>query len=138
MKRRDSNTSKNHGEIARFFSPFDLMIILMIGMVTFVTMWFVSTGDLSRKVVVLVDGEVYAELPLDEDATLTIMKGDRYLSTLLVDGERGMARLIHSECPLKICEKTGWVGPGGRIVCVPNRIVVKVGRKKAQLDAITW
>jgi len=82
MKRRDSNTSKNHGEIARFFSPFDLMIILMIGMVTFVTMWFVSTGDLSRKVVVLVDGEVYAELPLDEDATLTIMKGDRYLSTL--------------------------------------------------------
>lgn len=37
----------------------------------------------------------------------------------------GMARVLHSDCPDKICVNTGWLTESGQTaVCMPNRVTV--------------
>ncbi|MDT8395838.1 MAG: NusG domain II-containing protein [bacterium] len=63
-----------------------------------------------------------------------------------VDGPLGQARLVvadgrahlqNAPCPLKICEGMGPVGMAGEvIVCLPNRIAVRVDGK-GEVDAVS-
>lgn len=51
----------------------------------------------------------------------------------------GRARITDSPCPNKICIGMGSVGKeGGLLVCVPNKVVVRVGSGTAEgLDAVS-
>jgi hypothetical protein len=46
-------------------------------------------------------------------------------------------RVVESTCPLKLCVKTGWVGPGGTIICVPNEVIIFF-EEKTDYDTVTW
>lgn len=59
--------------------------------------------------------------------------------------ESGKVRVTESTCPDKICVRTGWIGrPGQSIVCLPNRVVVRIEGSEirydpgSDLDAITY
>ncbi len=73
---------------------------------------------------VSVRGEVVAELPLDQDASLPIeTEGGHNL--LIVAG--GAARMESADCPDLLCVKMGpvrWAGES--IVCLPHGVVVTV------------
>lgn len=73
---------------------------------------------------VSVGGEIVAELPLDEDASLPIeTEGGRNLLVI----EDGAARIESADCPDLLCVKMGsvrWAGES--IVCLPHRVVVTV------------
>lgn len=47
------------------------------------------------------------------------------IKTHILEIKDGRARVTHASCPLKICEKQGWVSDGV-IVCVPNRTVIVI------------
>ena len=39
----------------------------------------------------------------------------------------GMARVMHSNCPDKVCVNTGWLSESGQTaVCMPNRVTVTI------------
>ncbi|AFG34204.1 NusG domain II-containing protein [Fervidobacterium pennivorans subsp. shakshaketiis] len=64
----------------------------------------------------------------------------KYITTLHFDGNR--AWVTDSNCPDKICEKTGKIGPGGSIICVPNRMIIEFKtdekKEKKEVDVETW
>jgi len=85
-----------------------------------------------------------------------ILSGDRPLARLSVNQDRtfeasgplgkttiriqeGRARIVSSPCPNKTCIMMGDVGKeGGVIVCLPNEVVVRVGKERADgLDAVS-
>ncbi|MCD6450662.1 MAG: NusG domain II-containing protein, partial [Thermotogaceae bacterium] len=70
----------------------------------------------------------------DKPGTYPIYKGGEKITTLIFNGKK--ARVVNSVCPLKICEKIGWIEPGGEIICVPNKLVIKF--KEAKIDIQTW
>lgn len=51
----------------------------------------------------------------------------------------GRARVTSSPCPHKVCVHMGEIGSeGGLIACVPNKVVVQVGRGRPEgLDAVS-
>jgi hypothetical protein len=51
----------------------------------------------------------------------------------------GQVRIISSPCPLKICQRAGWIGAAGEmIVCLPNEVVVRLpGGPARDLDAVS-
>ena len=63
--------------------------------------------------------------------------------TAYLEVSNGQVRILPMDgelCPRQICSKTGWVGrPWEMIVCMPNKIMVRVvGEKKAgEVDYIT-
>ncbi|NPV69035.1 MAG: NusG domain II-containing protein [Firmicutes bacterium] len=49
-------------------------------------------------------------------------------STFEISG--GRVRMLSSDCPDKVCIRMGWAAqPGQVIVCLPNRVVLKVESK---------
>lgn len=61
------------------------------------------------------------------------------LGRTLIEIKDGHARIVSSPCPCKVCVRMGTIGrEGGAIACVPNRIVVSVGKQRADgLDAVS-
>ena len=53
--------------------------------------------------------------------------------------ENGRVCMLDSTCPDKVCVKTGWIsGAGQSIVCVPNRIIIKIsGNNRPAADAVS-
>jgi hypothetical protein len=60
------------------------------------------------------------------------------LGGTVVQVRDGRIRVTESACPHKLCVRMGWAKRAGDlIVCVPNRVVVRVEGEGA-VDAVTW
>jgi hypothetical protein len=75
-----------------------------------------------------------ARIPLDIDGRYPVIGP---LGTAFLVVERGHAHLENAPCPLKICEAMGSIDRSGElIVCLPNRIVIKVDGPE-EVDAVS-
>lgn len=75
-----------------------------------------------RTALVSADGKTVAEISLDRDGVYHIEGTDMELTV-----KEGGICVSHSDCPDKLCEKTGYIrGGSGSIVCLPNRVSVRI------------
>jgi hypothetical protein len=69
------------------------------------------------------DGELLQTVPLDQDQEFVLT--GTYNNTVTV--RDGQIAVTESDCPGTDCVSCGWIDSTGRsIVCLPNRITVKV------------
>ena len=77
------------------------------------------------------DGELGATLPLNADAQYTVEGA--YTNTICV--EAGEVFFASSDCPGGDCVHSGAISrPGRSLVCLPNRVEVRVVSKTAATD----
>ena len=82
-----------------------------------------GTGK-TGEVVVQADGKEYARLPLDEDAELDIVQGERHNYLLIQDG---VATVTEATCPDKQCVHQADISRNGEmIVCLPNKVLITI------------
>lgn len=93
----------------------------------------VSAGS---EVVIRSNDRVAGRYVLDEDRLVEISGP---IGKTVVRVEQGRARVESSPCPNKICIHMGTVGrEGGLIVCVPNKVIVTVGKGTPEgVDAVS-
>ena len=80
------------------------------------------TSDGSGFARIYRDGKFIREVPLSVDQTFQI-RGD-YTNTVTVCG--GRIAVTHSDCPTNDCVHQGWLSSGGAIVCLPNRVEIRI------------
>ncbi len=87
-----------------------------------------------QSVSVLVDGKEMYSLPLNKDSQ-TEIKSKNGSNTLVI--QNGCAYITDASCPDKICQKHQKISRSGEtIVCLPNRVTVRVTSQTANgLDA---
>ncbi|MEJ5228794.1 MAG: NusG domain II-containing protein [Pseudothermotoga sp.] len=109
-------------------------VLLAVLLVSFLVFFFLTRSNRSEGYVeVFKDGKLV--VALTQESRYELKTEDRHVMDIVF--ERGRVRVENSDCPLKICEKTGSVGPNGVIVCIPNKVVVRfVGKTK--MDVMTW
>ena len=78
-----------------------------------------NSGDFAR---IYRNGELIREVPLSVDQTFQI-RGD-YTNTVTV--RDGKIAVTHSDCPTNDCVHMGWLSDGGAIVCLPNRVEIRL------------
>jgi hypothetical protein len=91
-------------------------------------------------------GEKYAEITVDGLVTETVpltLEGTRSPAgrpEVLISVRGGKVGFIHSNCPDKICVRSGFLSiPGEVAVCLPNRVVVRVtSREGSELDSVSY
>lgn len=101
--------------------------------------------DGGREVIIQVNNQEFRRIPLSQVSgvvTVDVPAGDGHRAAVEVASD-GRARIKESDCPDKVCVRTGWIAhPGQVIVCLPNRIVVRVegGSEDAgsSLDGIAY
>lgn len=117
------------------FKPTDIIIVVITASVLALTFVFrgvsSKSGSDSSSAAIFHNGEQIALLPLEKDGVYPF---DEYFVT--VEVKDGRVRISDSGCPDKICEKTGFISsPFQTIVCLPNRISVRIIEKNPNTDS---
>ncbi len=98
----------------------------------FVTRSLQTAGD---AVSIEVNGENRYVESLQKDCDLNVT-GPLGVTSIRID--RGYAYVLSSPCPHKTCIKMGKISRSGDIlVCVPNRILIRILGKSRDIDALT-
>jgi len=117
----------------KLLKRYDVILIIAIVAVFFVFHW--TRPREGQSIEVYVNGKL--SMQIKTPGTYEVRDGDKYLMKVIFDGRR--VHVEDSNCPLKICEKTGAIGPGGTIICVPNKMLVKFKTTaNTELDVMTW
>mgnify|MGYP002423009133 CR=1 FL=1 len=85
---------------------------------------------------ITMDGEIYGEFPLDEDAEM-VVRSPYGSNTVVI--EQGKAYVKEADCPDKICAGMREIALGGEsICCLPHRLFLTVrSREATEYDAVT-
>jgi len=71
-----------------------------------------------------VSGEILHHLKLSENQNISV---EGPVGKTLIRIKDNKVRVTYSDCPEKICEKTGWISNVGEIiVCVPNKVIITI------------
>ncbi|MDZ7336116.1 MAG: NusG domain II-containing protein [candidate division KSB1 bacterium] len=111
-----------------------VVVLIAVGMLSLVALQHLRSPG--GRVIIEVSGRVVAQKDLGATQEI-VLTGP--IGKTIVHIHQGSARVIHSDCPEKICVKTGPIRRAGEmIICVPNKVVVKIeGIQKNPFDVIT-
>ncbi|MBQ8448250.1 MAG: NusG domain II-containing protein [Clostridia bacterium] len=99
------------------------ILVLLVAVSALGAIYFLARED-GNTVTITVDGELFAEYPLDEDCTVEIRIGEN-LNVLVI--ENGKAYVSEASCPDGICSAHKPIyREGESIICLPNKVVVTV------------
>ncbi|WP_448516574.1 NusG domain II-containing protein [Pseudothermotoga sp.] len=115
------------------FKKYDVLLVILL--VTIFLAFYWTRPREGQSIEVFVDGKL--SMQIKTPGSYEVRDGDKYLMRVIFDGRK--VHVEDSNCPLKICERTGSVGPGGTIICVPNRVLVKFKTTAdTEVDVMTW
>ncbi len=88
------------------------------------------------KVVILVDGERFKELPLNQNTSMIIETGNDHINELEI--KDGYATIKEANCPDKRCVHQKDIHyEGESLVCMPHQVIVTVeGGETSDLDSV--
>jgi hypothetical protein len=111
----------NNKEERRFFALKDLVIIAVVLLVALVSaLCMHKTGGTYAELVA--DNRVIERIDLSQNRELTPNGYDVVLSV-----KDGKIAFVSSDCPDKICVRTGYIGLVGQsAVCLPNRLTLRI------------
>ena len=78
------------------------------------------------------NGVLVQRLSLNEDASFCIER--EYSNVITV--RDGKVAVTESSCPGGDCKNCGWLGTAGSIVCLPNRVEVRLVGAAADVDIV--
>lgn len=120
----------------------DKILIIAILLVSVLSIFTVKTltYDVPKKIVVIEsqgrEVKRYILGPELEGETVRI-KGQLGYSIIEIGKDR--VRMLESACPDKHCIEAGWISrPGEMIVCLPNRVIIRLLGVKEDVDDITY
>lgn len=133
---------RRHG-LLKLLTPYDLGLAAAILIAALVSFYFVGFAAAAGSGVlqVQIEGRVVTEVTFrsTDPPRLITVNAPRGLVTIeLRDGRARILPLTTEVCPLGICWNSGWTGhPAKSIVCLPNRLVLRVLTSPGGVDGIT-
>lgn len=115
----------------------DLIIILSLVLIVVISL-ITSKGKFSEKTAVITQNgvEVYRINLRDVKKAYDISLNDDY--NVIIRVEHDGIRFTYSDCPDKLCIKSGKIVKGNQIaVCLPAKVSVKIIESNNNIDAIT-
>jgi len=114
----------------RLFRLWDVVLIAILLVLVAFCVYFAIAPKQGESAEIYIDGKLFRSVPLSKNAVIE-------LDHLKVIVSRGKVHVEHADCPDKLCEKRGSISRSGEsIVCLPNRIVIKITGKD-EVEAIS-
>ena len=125
-----SSPREEKGKTYALFRVWDIFVLLLVLALVATALYMVLAPSKGQTAEVFLDGEKVMTIRLDQDKVIP-------LDHLTIHVEKGALWVEDADCPDKICEKTGRISKKGQsIVCLPNRVVIKI-LGKGEVEAIT-
>lgn len=127
----------------RLLTPYDVALAIVVFAAGIASLYLVAQAGASGVGVlrIEIDGRVVREVtfgPSDSPRLIEVQAPRGKITIELRDGRARVLPLPAEVCPLGICWHSGWTGhPAKPIVCLPNRLVVRVLVRGGGVDGIT-
>jgi hypothetical protein len=117
--------------------PADALLILLLVVLPMGSLLRHARARPTRTVALIYQtGRLVTTQPLDRDTTIILSDN---VARVRVEVSVGRVRVAESNCPNRLCVRTGWVSRAGRtIVCVPNRVLVLLQGETGGIDAESY
>ena len=118
--------------ISKFLRKSDMVLILVLALVPCIMLAvnLLSHDGSSARLEISADGRILGTYPLTEDRVIGIGDGN---TCRIEDGEVYMAE---ANCPDQICVHSAHIDSrGGCIVCLPNKVILKIVSAESAEDA---
>lgn len=129
--------------LRRLLTPYDLALAVAVLIAALCSFYWVGFAGAAGSGVlrVEVEGRLAAEVifrPADPPRMIQVSAPRGLVTIELRDGRARVLPLTTEVCPLGICWNSGWTGhPAKAIVCLPNRLVLRVLTSPGGVDGIT-
>ena len=118
-------------DIKKLFNKKDFIFIVLIFLVALAVFLFLPR-EKGESVEISVNGKAVFSAPLKAPFEKTFENG----VTIVCDGES--AYFLHSDCPDKVCIKTGKISVSGEwAACLPNGTVLKIIGRDGSADTVS-
>lgn len=109
----------------------DIKLILILCFVLIIFFLFKSFSDNAKRVAkVYYNDELIETISLDKDI---VYKVDGYNGEVILEVKDNKIRVIEETSKRNLCSKQGY---GDVIICLPNKIVIKVENDDNELDGV--
>lgn len=103
-------------------------IFLVIGIIFVIIILFIvnniKNNNKSEAIEIYINNKLYKSIPIDEDEDLKIEGEFGYNYIKIHDNG---VEITEASCPDKVCVESGFISkPSERIVCMPNKVVIKI------------
>jgi len=118
-----------------------IVFILISAVLIFAAFQVYGLGGGKTYAVIEVNGRPYQKISLGQDGPELQVKVPGVLGESIVEIDKDKVRMLYSPCPDKDCERQGWASrPGQMLVCLPNRVVVKIesSGEQSELDGVSF
>ena len=114
-----------------------LAALALVAIVSAAWILFIDRETNDPRVIVEVDGEIYCQYDMDEvDGIIPISTPNGGENRLYV--QEDLVFMDSANCPDKLCVKQGVIRDSTvPIVCLPNKVVVRIEGRDSGLDAAT-
>lgn len=113
----------------------DSVLFLIPILIAVITLFNIFDNQANSMALIIVDGEQVKTIDLSKADNDTIDLKLKFQNIIEIkDGKVGIS---HSNCPDKICQKSGFISKFGQvIICVPSKLVIKI-IGKSKFDVIS-
>ena len=112
-----------------------LFVILIAFSIGLTAVSFAVGSDSGSKVLVTVNGVTYGTYDLATDQEVKI-ESDGHLNKIVI--EDGTVRMVEANCHNHVCIQEGKISRANEtIICLPNRVMVRITGEEADIDAVS-
>lgn len=110
-----------------------LIVLVLVGLAS--TAYVAMSRSGGDTVIIEQRGELYGRYSLFEDRTITI-EGTKTKNIVSISG--GKVTMSESTCKNQVCVHHGAIAAAGEsIICLPNKVVVRIEGKGGGYDAVS-
>lgn len=120
----------------QYIKKADIILLIVLVAVGLASTAYVAMSRSGGDIVIIErNGDMYGKYSLFEDKTITV-EGKHSKNIITIKG--GTVVMAESTCKNQVCVRHGAISSTGEsIICLPNRVVVKIEGKGGGYDAIS-
>ena len=113
-----------------------LIVLVVIGLAS--SVYIAASKSGGDTVIIEQNGKMYGKYSLYQDAEVDVVSVDSIHSDVHVSIKDGHAKVTKSGCQNQVCVRHSAISSVGEsIICLPNRVVVRIEGKGGGYDAVT-
>ncbi|HHV19863.1 MAG TPA: NusG domain II-containing protein [Thermoanaerobacterales bacterium] len=114
-----------------------IVSILLAALLIFTGFQVYGFADGKTYVLIEADGRIYQKVSLGEDGPNLKLTVPTAHGENIVEINGNKVRMLYADCPDEDCVRQGFISRSGQmIVCLPNRIVIKIESDKSAKDDV--
>ena len=120
----------------RLFKKGDILLTALILIVCIALIFIPKLLSSDLVATVYLDGETVETIKLsDVEKNFTFSPCDN----VEIEVQKDRIRFLSSDCPDKLCVKSGWLSSSGATsACLPEKVVITVSGEKSDFDIMTY